>query len=106
MNGKKSALHAARIRSVFYLALIALSFLASPAAAQTARPVLVMDVTGPVTPVMLSYIERGIQEAQARNAEALVITLNTPGGDVNLTKSIVQAIVASNVPVVIYVAPS
>ncbi len=105
MNGKKSARRAARIRSVFYLALIALSFLASPAAAQTARPVLVMNVTGPVTPAMLDYIERGIQEAQARNAEALVITLNTPGGAVTVTQSIVQAITASDVPVVVYVAP-
>jgi membrane-bound serine protease (ClpP class) len=105
MEGKKSAIRAARLRSILYLVLIVLSLLASPAAAQTARPVLVMDVSGPVTPVMLSYIERGIQEAQARNAEALVITLNTPGGDINLTQRIVQAITASDVPVVVYVAP-
>ena len=105
MKGKQGAVNAARIRCVFYLILIVLSFLASPASAQTARPVLVMDVSGPVTPVMLSYIERGIREAETRNAEALVITLNTPGGDVNLTKSIVQAIIASDVPVVVYVAP-
>ena len=105
MKGKQGAVNAARIRCVFYLVLIVLSFLASPASAQTARPVLVMDVSGPVTPVMLSYIERGIREAETRNAEALVITLNTPGGDVNLTKSIVQAIIASDVPVVVYVAP-
>jgi membrane-bound serine protease (ClpP class) len=106
MKGKKNVARAARLRLIFYLLLIVLSFFASPAAAQTTRPVLVMDVTGPVTPVMLSYIERGIQEAQTRNAEALIITLNTPGGDINLTQSIVQAITASDVPVVVYVAPS
>ena len=92
IKGKKSAVGAARVRWIFYLALIVLSLVASPAAGQTARPVLVMDVSGPVTPVMLSYIERGIQEAQTRNAEALVITLNTPGGDINLTQSICPGI--------------
>jgi membrane-bound serine protease (ClpP class) len=74
--------------------------------AQAAGQVLVIEATGPVTPVMLSYIERGIEEAEAGNAEALIIELNTPGGDVELTKQIIQAIVASEVPVVVYVSPS
>jgi membrane-bound serine protease (ClpP class) len=73
--------------------------------AQTEGQVLVMEVTGPVTPVMLSYIERGVLEAEERDAEALVLMLNTPGGDVDLTKRIIQAIVASDVPVVVYVWP-
>jgi membrane-bound serine protease (ClpP class) len=75
------------------------------AGAQTEGQVLVMEVTGPVTPVMLSYIERGVSEAEARDAEVLVIMLNTPGGDVELTKQIIQTIVASEVPVAVYVAP-
>jgi len=87
------------------LALILVSLLSSVVNAQTEGQVLVMEVTGPVTPVMLSYIERGIGEAEERGAEALVIMLNTPGGDVDLTKQIIQAIVASDVPVVVYVAP-
>jgi len=64
-----------------------------------------MEVTGPVTPVMLSFIERGIEEAEEQSAEALVIMLNTPGGDVELTRKIIEAIVSSNVPVAVYVAP-
>jgi membrane-bound serine protease (ClpP class) len=54
---------------------------------------------------MLSYIERGVREAEERDAEALVLMLNTPGGDVDLTKRIIQTIVASDVPVVVYVWP-
>jgi membrane-bound serine protease (ClpP class) len=96
---------ASRVRWIVYLVLIFTSLLSSVVNAQPAGQVLVMEVTGPVTPVMLSYIERGIHEAERRNAEALVITLNTPGGDVELTKRIIQAIVASDVPVVVYVAP-
>jgi membrane-bound serine protease (ClpP class) len=94
-----------RIRWIVYLVLILTSLLSSVASAQTDGQVLVLEVTGPVTPVMLSYIERGIEEAEAREAEAMVIMLNTPGGDVDLTKKIIQAIVASDVPVVVYVAP-
>ena len=94
-----------RVRWIVYLALILTSLLSSVVNAQAAGQVLVMEVTGSVTPVMLSYIQRGIREAEGRNAEALIITLNTPGGDVELTKRIIQAIVASDVPVVVYVAP-
>lgn len=80
-------------------------WLAGLARAQTDRPILVMEADGPVTPIMLSYIERGIARAEERNATALVIQLNTPGGDVQITKRIIQAIVAADVPVVVYVYP-
>jgi len=93
-------------RWIIYWTLILLSLVSSAAHAQDERPVLVMPVTGPVTPVMLGYIQRGIQEAETRQAQALVIELNTPGGDVNVTQQIIQAMVASTVPVVVYVAPA
>jgi membrane-bound serine protease (ClpP class) len=96
---------AQRFRWIVYLVLILTSLLSSVVSAQTDGQVLVLEVTGPVTPVMFSYIERGIEEAEAQEAEAMVIMLNTPGGDVDLTKKIIQAIVASDVPVVVYVAP-
>lgn len=95
-----------RARKLVYGVLILLSLLSSMVNAQAAGQVLAIEATGPVTPVMLSYIERGIEAAEASNAEALIIELNTPGGDVELTKQIIQAIVASEVPVVVYVSPS
>jgi membrane-bound serine protease (ClpP class) len=54
---------------------------------------------------MLSFIERGIEDAEERNAEALVLMLNTPGGDVELTRKIIETIISSDVPVAVYVAP-
>ena len=95
-----------RARTLVYGVLILLSLLSSVVNAQATGQVLVIEATGPVTPVMLGYVERGIEQAKARNAEALIIELNTPGGDVELTKQIIQAIVASEVPVVVYVSPS
>jgi membrane-bound serine protease (ClpP class) len=94
-----------RLARLLYLALIAAHLLAPMALAQSKNEVLVIDVEGPVTPVMLSYIERAIVEADVRNAEALVIQLNTPGGSVDLTRNIIQTIIASDVPVVVYVWP-
>lgn len=81
-------------------------FLTAMVWAQEDRPeVLVIDVEGPVTPVMLSFIERAIVEADARNAEALIMRLNTPGGSVDLTKQVIQAMIAADIPVVVYVWP-
>ena len=79
-------------------ALIALWYLAAPGAlAQQSSPqILVADVDGPVTPVMLSFIERAIAEADARNAEALILRLDTPGGEVSMTKRIIQTMIASS----------
>jgi len=88
-----------------YLTFIISHMWASTAAAQGGREVLVADVTGPVTPVMLSFIERAIEEADVRNAEALIIRLDTPGGSVDLTKEIIQVMIASDVPIVVYVWP-
>jgi len=93
------------IGKLIYLALLLAHLLAPIALGQNGREVLVIDAAGPVTPVMLSFIERAIVEADARNVEALVIRLDTPGGSVDLTRRIIQIIIASDVPVVVYVWP-
>jgi len=54
---------------------------------------------------MLGYLERGISTAEQRDAELLVFQLNTPGGSIDLMQGMVEAIRASAVPVVVYVAP-
>jgi membrane-bound serine protease (ClpP class) len=80
--------------------------LARPVQAQTgARQALVLTADGPLTPSMLEYIRRGINTAEQTGAEMMVIELNTPGGDIQLMNEIVTAIRASNVPVIVYVAP-
>jgi membrane-bound serine protease (ClpP class) len=89
-----------------YLTLLVLHLLAPLALAQGAsKEVLVVDATGPVTPIMLSMIERAIAEADSRNAEALIIRLDTPGGSVELTQKIIQVMIAADVPIVVYVWP-
>ena len=68
--------------------------------------VLVLEIEGPVTPAMASYFERGIAEAEASGAEALLIILNTPGGAVDTTQGIVRTFRAAEVPIIVYISPS
>ena len=76
------------------------------AAAQSDAPlVLVLTADGAVTPAMAEYLGRGIRSAQNLGAEALILQLDTPGGSVDLMGQMVQDILASPVPVIVYVAP-
>lgn len=67
--------------------------------------VLLLTADGPVTPVMVEYLERGLRTAEQRGAQALIFQLNTPGGNVALMNEMVQTLRESRVPVVVYVAP-
>lgn len=100
---------AEQLRS-FYLAgliLLVLGVLLSPAAAaQQPGAVHVMTFDGPVNPVLVAYLERGIEEATAHQAQALVLRLDTPGGQVDLTQDIVKLLRASPVPVIVHVWPT
>ena len=70
------------------LVIILLSF--QPAAAQGDSPfVLVLNAEGAVTPAMREYIERGLEVADQRNADLVILQLNTPGGDLGTTQEIV-----------------
>lgn len=74
--------------------------------AQDEQPLaVVMTADGPIMPPMLEYIRRGIEVADRREAEVLIIQLDTPGGSLDTTLTIIQEIRASEVPVVVYVAP-
>lgn len=78
----------------------------TPGQAQGERSVYLLEASGPVTPAMAEYLERGVQTAQDQQAAALIVQLDTPGGAIDTTNRIVQIIRASQVPVVVYVAPS
>jgi membrane-bound serine protease (ClpP class) len=91
----------------FLCILLAALFLAfQPARAQNDAPLaIVMTADGPIMPPMLEYVKRGVQVADRRGAEVLIIQLNTPGGSIETMLEIIREIRASNVPVVVYVAP-
>src|SRR5438132_632246 len=63
-----------------------------------------IKIDGAIGPATASYISRSIDEARAQNAQCLIIQLNTPGGLLDSTQTIVQSFLGSPVPVVVYVA--
>src|SRR5574341_2004805 len=73
-----------------------LTGLPAQAQAQDAREIIVLEATGPVIPPFASYLQRGIDTADSRNAEAVVVLLNTPGGNVGTMMDIVQSFRASD----------
>ena len=68
--------------------------------------VLKIVVNDTIQPITEEYIARAIGEADRRKDDAVLIELNTPGGLVESTREIIEKIVASPVPVIIYVTPS
>jgi membrane-bound serine protease (ClpP class) len=66
----------------------------------------VVQIHGTINPATYDYIRAGIDKAKQSDAEALVILLDTPGGLLSSTKEIVQLILNSYVPVIVYVHPS
>ena len=94
------------IRITLLTLMMALAF-SSLAHAQSDEPLaIIMTADGPIMPPMLEYFERGIKTAEQRNAEVLIIQLNTPGGSVDTMLEIIQVMRASTVPVVVYVSPN
>src|SRR5438132_4450102 len=71
-----------------------------------AEKVAFIKIDGAIGPATASYISRSIDEARTQNAQCLVIQLNTPGGLLDSTQTIVQSFLGSTVPVVVYVAPT
>jgi membrane-bound serine protease (ClpP class) len=88
--------------SLSFLVLFTLFLIAHPLYAD----IIVISIDGVVNPVMSEFISKNIDDAIDEHAEVLVIELDTPGGLDTSMRSIVKKIIASKVPVVVYVSPS
>ena len=95
--------------SVFFLILSAILgyqvSAADPEASPRTGEIVEIEINGSINPSTVDYIKTGLSEARARNAAALLILLDTPGGLLNSTKDIVKIILNSEVPVIVYVYP-
>lgn len=75
-------------------------------AKQEERTAIILNVSGAISPASNDYIHRGLDEAFERNAALVILQLNTPGGLDTSMREIIQKIIASPIPVIVYVAPS
>lgn len=90
-------------------ALTGAALLAVPIALAPASPankVMVVDIDGAISVAAARLVNRTTTQAEKEKAEAIVIRLDTPGGLVTSTRSIIRDIIASKVPIIVYVAPS
>jgi membrane-bound serine protease (ClpP class) len=62
-------------------------------------------ISGSINPASADYLLAAIDQSEREDADALLIELDTPGGLVSSTKDIIQAILNSEVPVIVYVSP-
>jgi membrane-bound serine protease (ClpP class) len=82
------------------------ALLVPAAGAQTNDPVVTeIRLDGVVDPFIAGYIADEIGAAQDRGDDALLLTIDTPGGLDSSMRTIVQAILNSKVPVICYVSP-
>ena len=72
----------------------------------TGSHVNLMVIDGGINPAVNDYIRESIQRAHQGNARALIIQLDTPGGLLSSTRSIVKQMLGAPLPIIVYVAPS
>jgi membrane-bound serine protease (ClpP class) len=68
--------------------------------------VLELKLDGVVDPILATYIDEGLEDAARRQASLVLITMDTPGGLSDSMKDMIQHILASRVPVAVYVSPT
>ncbi len=75
--------------------------------ADTAKPIVVkLTIHDTVQPITADYLQRGLDEAGRLHASAVLISLGTPGGLLESTRVMVEAIERSPVPVIVYISPA
>jgi len=85
---------------------LALALLIRPAHTANDASGVLIPVTGPIGPATSDFFVRHLQQAQESGARLVVLRLDTPGGLETSMRDMIQAILAADVPVIAFVAPS
>ena len=88
--------------------LMTLSCLVPPtlSADPTTGTVVKLTLHDTIQPITADYLQRGLQEAARMHAQLVIISMGTPGGLLESTRVMVEAIENSPVPVVIFISPT
>ncbi len=89
---------------IILLSLLSVLLHPAPSIAQGDH-VALLTVKGVINPVAASYVDRAVSQAEADGAKAIVLQMDTPGGLDSSMRAMIQRIIASKVPVIVYVSP-
>ncbi|HOA82450.1 MAG TPA: nodulation protein NfeD [Thermodesulfovibrio thiophilus] len=90
------------VKNIFICLIFLCLFISSEA---SAKEIIVLTVNGVINPPHAEYTVKGIHKAHEKNAEAVIIQLDTPGGLDTSMRIIIKEILNSQVPVIVYVSP-
>ena len=96
--------HSAALVALAAVAVLAVGLPVS--AALAAQPVSLIELDGAITPITVRLLDTAIGRARTERSQALVVMLNTPGGLERSMRSMVQSILNSDIPVIVYVGPT
>lgn len=88
------------------LLLASAALLAPAGSALASAPISLIELDSAITPVTVRLLITAVERAQAEGAQALIVQLNTPGGLERSMRSMVQTILGSPIPIIVYVAPT
>lgn len=96
-----------RLTIIFFLTFSLVLFAGIPAGfSATGQEVYLLRVEGAIVPVVADYVRKGIRAAEEAGAGCVLLEINTPGGLYGTTQEIVECIMNSRVPVIVYVSPA
>ena len=97
------------MRKIFFFSLLLVLALLCPGSSlcadDSAAPVRAVRVAGVINPVVADFITAELTAANAGNARAFMIELDTPGGLDTAMRTIIQQILGSRLPVIVYIFP-
>ena len=88
---------------IIILSALLLFFSANAFAAE--NEIYIVRLSGAISPATADFLKQGIDKASDNNASCIIVELDTPGGLAESMRDIVMAILASRIPVVVYVSP-
>lgn len=69
------------------------------------KPIHILSINGSINPTTYDYLKHEIDIAEQKNAQAIIVELNTPGGLLEATRGIVTEFLNAEIPIIVFVAP-
>ena len=92
---------------IFFLLLMSIFFYSLTSYYTTPKSsIYLLQLSGIINPITSQYVVGGIEDAEAEEAECLILQLDTPGGLDTSMRDIIRKMLNSPIPIIVYVSPS